>query len=69
MNRREFMTAATAAGALMSQAAAHTTASKRYSAVALQTLCDAVNQDASRESARARMKATIKKNHDAYRNS
>lgn len=33
----------------------------RYTALALQTLCDAVNQDATRAAARARMAASIKR--------
>ncbi|HKK22511.1 MAG TPA: hypothetical protein VJ947_02405, partial [Pseudohaliea sp.] len=33
----------------------------RYSALALQTLCDAVNQDATAEAARARMMASIRR--------
>ena len=41
----------------MTNAAARST--ERYSALALQTLCDAVNQDKTREAARARMKQAV----------
>jgi predicted amidohydrolase len=60
MNRRTFLNCAFAAGASLSMtdvAAQH--ASLRYSALALQTRCDAVNQDATKEAARARMTATM----------
>lgn len=43
----------------MTRAAAKSSASERYSALALQTLCDAVNQDKSAKDARARMKRAI----------
>jgi predicted amidohydrolase len=61
MNRRTFLNSALAAGASLSMtdAIAQQTPSLRYSALALQTRCDAVNQDTNREPARARMAATI----------
>jgi predicted amidohydrolase len=61
MNRRTFLNSALAAGASLSMtdAIAQETTSLRYSALALQTRCDAVNQDATKEAARARMAATI----------
>jgi predicted amidohydrolase len=60
MNRRAFLSSSFAAGASLSMtdATAQTT-SLRYTALALQTRCDAVNQDSTNEAARARMKATI----------
>jgi predicted amidohydrolase len=66
MTRRELMTGL-AAGALipMTQADAQSTnapsatGSLRYSALALQTRCDAVNQDATPAAARARMNGAI----------
>lgn len=57
MNRRLFLSSSLAAGAFMSNAAANP--DDRYTALALQTLCDAVNQDASRSAARKRMNAAI----------
>jgi predicted amidohydrolase len=65
MNRRTFLHSALAAGAslTMTDAAAQAPSlqapSLRYSALALQTRCDAVNQDATTEAARARMTATM----------
>lgn len=58
MNRRIFVAGA-ATGALMSKAAAETTSGERYTALALQTRCDAVNQDKSPKDARARMSRAI----------
>ena len=43
----------------MSDTIAQTAPSLRYSALALQTRCDAVNQDATKEAARARMAASM----------
>ena len=57
MNRRAFIAASTAAGAFMTHAAAQS--ADRYTALALQTLCDAVNQDKSRKLARKRMEASL----------
>jgi len=58
MNRRRFLSTGAAAGVFMSNTArAHQ--SERYTAVALQTRCDAVNQDKSRKDAHARMKRSI----------
>ncbi len=57
MNRRTFLAASTAAGVLMTNAAADSR--ERYTALALQTLCDAVNQDKSRRGARKRMEASL----------
>jgi predicted amidohydrolase len=61
MNRRTFLNSALAAGASLSMtdAIAQQTPSLRYSALALQTRCDAVNQDTTKEAARARMATTI----------
>ena len=65
MNRRTLLTTALntmiAAGASLSMTDtnAQTTPSLRYSALALQTRCDAVNQDATKEAARTRMTATM----------
>jgi predicted amidohydrolase len=60
MNRRAFLNSALAAGATLSMTDANAqTSSLRYSALALQTRCDAVNQDATKEAARARMGATM----------
>ena len=65
MNRRTLLTTALntiiAAGASLSMTDtnAQTTPSLRYSALALQTRCDAVNQDATKEAARTRMTATL----------
>lgn len=57
MNRRNFLATSTAAGVFMTSAAAQSR--ERYTALALQTLCDAVNQDKSRRSARKRMEASV----------
>jgi predicted amidohydrolase len=61
MNRRSFLLASGAAGlsALSARAEISGHAPMRYTALALQTLCDAVNQDADSESAHARMNASI----------
>jgi predicted amidohydrolase len=66
MNRRIFLTSTFATGASLSMndVAAQsnglqTPPNLRYSALALQTRCDAVNQDANKEAARARMGATM----------
>lgn len=67
MTRRKLFLSGLAAGALvpMSQAGAQSgpapmpASPARYSAVALQVRCDAVNQDGSADSARARMNASI----------
>jgi predicted amidohydrolase len=66
MNRRTFLisTFATGASLSMNDVAAQssglqTPPSLRYSALALQARCDAVNQDANKEAARARMGATM----------
>jgi predicted amidohydrolase len=60
MNRRAFSLSALSAGALLPMSNANAQMlSLRYSALALQTRCDAVNQDTSKEAARARMNATI----------
>ncbi|MBY0422840.1 MAG: hypothetical protein K2Q06_11095 [Parvularculaceae bacterium] len=56
MNRRTFL-AASAVGAFMSQAAA--AKSDRFAALALQALCDAVNQDKAQKDAQARMRRAI----------
>ncbi|MDX2236819.1 MAG: nitrilase-related carbon-nitrogen hydrolase [Hyphomonadaceae bacterium] len=56
MTRRDILLAT--AGLAMTDAAAQT-AQPRFSALALQTRCDAVNQDQSVEAARRRMAATI----------
>jgi predicted amidohydrolase len=60
MNRRDVLMTALAAGAslAMTDATAQTSPT-RYSALALQTRCDAVNQDSTKEAARARMNATM----------
>jgi predicted amidohydrolase len=58
VNRRLFLAASAATGAFMTRAAA-ASASPRYTALALQTLCDAVNQDKSAKDARLRMKRAI----------
>jgi predicted amidohydrolase len=59
MTRRKLLAAsgALAMTAAAGAAAAEPTAPARYTAVALQLRCDAVNQDATREAARARMAA------------
>lgn len=60
MNRRQMLMgvgAASLAGPALASMKEHN--SMRYTAIALQTLCDAVNQDSDVESARARMQATI----------
>ena len=59
MNRRTFLTTSVAAGAFVTNAAAQS--NERYTALALQTLCDAVNQDKSQSAARKRMKASLKR--------
>lgn len=60
MNRRTLITSAFAAGASLSMTDADAQSnSLRYSALALQTRCDAVNQDTTKEAAHARMNATI----------
>jgi predicted amidohydrolase len=61
MNRRTLLTTAFAAGASfsMTDAIAQQISSLRYSALALQTRCDAVNQDTTKDAARARMAATM----------
>lgn len=62
MTRRELLSGF-AIGALctMSDATAQTTSPPRYTALALQTRCDAVNQDRTREAARQRMRAAIER--------
>jgi predicted amidohydrolase len=62
MNRRDLLLSATAGAFLtMTDAVAQTAAPApaRYTALALQTRCDAVNPDATREAARARMAAAM----------
>jgi predicted amidohydrolase len=60
MNRRTLLTSALAAGASLSMTdSIAQNDSLRYSALGLQTRCDAVNQDTTKEAARARMTATI----------
>ncbi|MEM9234608.1 MAG: nitrilase-related carbon-nitrogen hydrolase [Pseudomonadota bacterium] len=60
MNRRELLSSMAASGlALTMGGAARGETSMRYTAMALQTVCDAVNQDTDRTSARARMNAAI----------
>ena len=58
MNRRAFLLG-TGASAFAAPALAQGSSSMRYSALALQTVCDAVNQDSSTEAARARMDRAI----------
>ena len=58
MNRRAFLLASGAA-ALATPTFAQGSSPMRYSALALQTVCDAVNQDKSVEDARARMDRAI----------
>jgi predicted amidohydrolase len=58
LNRRLFLAGA-ATGALMTKAAAKSPPAERYTALALQTRCDSVNQDKSPEEARARMSRAI----------
>jgi len=58
MTRRSMIMGVGAAGALPGAANAEES-EMRYTALALQTLCDAVNQDGDREAARARMDAAI----------
>lgn len=60
MTRRELLLCAGAA-ALAAPALGQKGPPMRYSALALQTVCDAVNQDASREDARARMRRAIER--------
>lgn len=57
MNRRAFL-ATSAAGAFMANAA-DAASPDRYAALALQTLCNAVNQDRSRSDAHARMRRAL----------
>lgn len=57
-NRRHFLTGAAALSGLSLLPGAHAQ-SERFSALALQMRCDAVNQDTGRASARARMMASI----------
>lgn len=60
MNRRDLFLSAAAAGASLTMTDAIAQAnSLRYSALALQTRCDAVNGDADRAGARRRMSATM----------
>ncbi len=61
MTRRDILLSGLAAGALlpMTDALAQAPAADRYTALALQTLCDAVNQDETADAARARMAAAI----------
>lgn len=61
--RRDVFTgaAALAGAAVLPGAAQAQSADPRYSACALQVVCDAVNQDSSVESARARMMASIQR--------
>jgi predicted amidohydrolase len=61
MMTRRGLLGGVAAGALipMSDALGQMAAPPRYTALALQTQCDAVNQDATAEAARARMNAAI----------
>jgi predicted amidohydrolase len=63
MNRRGFFASAAAAGvfASMTDAAAQSVNPLRYTAMALQTRCDAVNNDPDKESARRRMKASLER--------
>ena len=58
MNRRAFLLSSGAA-ALAAPSLAQGSSPMRYSALALQTVCDAVNQDASTEDAHARMDRAI----------
>lgn len=58
MTRRDLLLGVGAA-ALAGPALAQKGSSMRYTALALQTVCDAVNQDATSEAARARMNAAI----------
>ena len=58
MNRRAFLLG-TGAAALATPTLAQGSSPMRYSALALQTVCDAVNQDSSVEDARARMDRAI----------
>ena len=48
-------------GSLVPTAFARASQAASYTALALQVACDAVNQDSTRESARARMRASIKR--------
>ncbi|MEM9839264.1 MAG: nitrilase-related carbon-nitrogen hydrolase [Pseudomonadota bacterium] len=59
MNRRELMVAAGAAGLSFGLSSAQGQSSMRYTALALQTVCDAVNQDKNPRSARERMEAAV----------
>ena len=58
MNRRAFLLS-TGAAAFAAPTLAQGSSSMRYSALALQTVCDAVNQDTTIEDARARMDRAI----------
>ena len=60
MNRRNLLFAAASLGTFMTRPA-NAAANQRYSALALQTLCDAVNQDKNRSTARKRMQASLKR--------
>ncbi|MEM9168854.1 MAG: nitrilase-related carbon-nitrogen hydrolase [Pseudomonadota bacterium] len=57
IDRRRLLAGAGAMGVLMSDAKA--AGGERFSALALQTVCDAVNQDKTAEAARARMLAAV----------
>jgi predicted amidohydrolase len=64
MNRRTFLNSALGLGASLSMTDvaaqnANLASSLRYSALALQTRCDAVNQDTTKDAARARMTTTM----------
>lgn len=60
MTRRGLLSSLAAGAVLpMTNAAAQTVNPARYTALALQTRCDAVNQDSTREQARRRMRSAI----------
>jgi len=59
MTRRELLLSLTAASAVAPLAYAQGNTTMRYTALALQTVCDAVNQDATIEDAHARMDRAI----------
>ncbi|NRA28628.1 MAG: nitrilase [Parvularculaceae bacterium] len=59
MNRRELLAGLGAASFAVTSTRAQGTQAMRYTAVALQTVCDAVNQDKNKRSAHARMEAAI----------
>jgi predicted amidohydrolase len=63
MTRRDLLLSGLSAGALLPMTDAHAQLSQpaRYTALALQTRCDAVNQDRTPEDARARMAAAIER--------